>query len=100
MGGKLMYKLPNIWKPFVQTGFDKFDGGYLPNGKGSKAYKFVTDITVNGSTHLKCATSNHCAFTMDRDYTPLLQDMSPANVYGGQQVQYNVWAKSTLTGIA
>jgi hypothetical protein len=33
---------------------------------------------------------------MNRDYTPLLLDMNPANIYGGQTVQYNMYGKNVV----
>jgi len=42
---------------------------------------------------MQCETEKNCFLHYDRNYTPLLLDTTPSNVYYGQMVQYNVNVK-------
>ena len=93
MGGRLSYKLPSVMTLFNKTWSD-FNGAVLPNGK-SATIQFTMDVHTTSKT-LDCASTNNCKINFQRDYTPLLLDMTPANIYGGQEVQYNVYGRNVL----
>jgi hypothetical protein len=39
---------------------------------------------------LECAVPNNCRVIYERNYTPLLLDVTPSNVYYGQYVQFHI----------
>jgi hypothetical protein len=69
----------------------------MPSG-WNPAYSFdVTLTNAEDSFDVACATQNNCRMMYQRDYTPLLVDMTPSNVYYGQYVQYHVNPKFAHT---
>jgi len=50
-----------------------------------------TMLNAEDSYELSCGGDiNNCRVTYSRDYTPLLYDVTPSNVYFGQYVQFHV----------
>ena len=65
-----------------------FDGsGALPSGQDSDAITLRLEILTADQT-LKCGTASKCRLSYKRDYTPILHDVVPNQVYAGQRVDW------------
>lgn len=76
--------------------YEQFDGVTAPNGSTQKL-EFESHVFA-GTTEISCGKDKKpCKFVYDRSYTPMLNDVTPANVYSGQLIQYNVNIKNAHT---
>jgi hypothetical protein len=95
MKGTLAYTTPSVMTLLSKT-YEQFDGLIAPNGSTQKL-EFESSV-FSGTTEMKCgANTKPCKFVYDRSYTPMLNDVTPANVYSGMLVQYNVNVKNAHT---
>jgi hypothetical protein len=95
MKGTLAYTTPSVMKLLTKT-YEQFDGVTAPNGSTQKL-EFESSVFA-GTTEMKCgANTTPCKFVYDRSYTPMLNDVTPANVYSGMLMQYNVNVKNAHT---
>jgi hypothetical protein len=81
MKGTLAYTTPSVMD-LMKKKFEQFDGATAPNGSTQKL-EFESTV-FSGTTEIKCGSNKKpCKFVYDRSYTPMLYDVTPANVYSG-----------------
>jgi len=78
--------------------FKDFNGQVLPTMKSAQHFDISLHLTNDNLTCIANTTTN-CRLSYHRDYTPLVMDMNPANIYGGQQVEYTTYGRNVIADI-
>lgn len=97
--GFLAYSSDAIWDLIPGSDYDSFNGEALPNCNTENC-NFETKVLAADWYQNECTTASDCYIKYKRNYTPLLIDVSPANVYSGQRVQFHVYMRNTNDAIA
>jgi hypothetical protein len=94
MAGKIGFTTPTPME-LLNAPLTAFNGESLPQGGGSDTIQFKLKVHNDGdSFYTECSTYNNCMFTYNRDYTALLLDVTPSNVYKDQLIQFHMNGKS------
>ena len=81
--GKLQIRSPSLLELFGAT-WEDFDGrGSLPEGWSSIDVELEIATSTYTDPALGCSSSNDCKLKYKREYTPLLIDTIPNQVYAG-----------------
>jgi len=96
--GFLAYTSDPIWT-LLGGDYDSFNGEALPNCDVENC-NLEVKVASGDWYQNECTSSDDCALKYKRNYTPLLLDVSPANVYSGQRVQFHVYMRNTNDAIS
>jgi hypothetical protein len=82
-----------------------FNGAFLPSGYGDPELGNRLMFTVsirNNEDHwsVECSSASKCAWGYNRDFTPLLLDITPPNLAQGQELHFHLNAKGAHTSTA
>lgn len=85
--GKLAVTSPSLLNIFGATWSDFNGNSALESGHDS----FTAEVQVTNSDYdepLECSSSTKCKFKYARNYTPILHDAVPNQVYAGQRMDF------------
>ena len=80
VAGVLGYQLPSVMDLFGRA-WEDFNGKILPNGWNPDFTFILSMLNTDDGLNLSCSSTNNCKIKYSRDYTPILLDVTPANVY-------------------
>lgn len=86
------YTTPSAMDVFGLT-WDQFNGLSGPLGFGAELEFTLQVDNAEQSEYVTCVNNNNCALKYYRDYTPMLIDVTPSQVFAGQTMQFHVNAR-------
>lgn len=99
--GRLAVRTPSLMDA-LSAQWSDFDGsGVLPAGHSDIVLRQEVINENHSNPSLQCGTSSKCKLKYRREYTPMLQDVIPNEIYAGQRVDFafeiNEVHKSAIT---
>lgn len=90
--GRIAYTTPSVME-LLNADIDAFNGEYLPNGSTDQLEFELKIHNDDDLFSVHCMDKSYCMLKYKRNYTPQLVDVTPANVYKDQLIQFHVNAK-------
>lgn len=85
--GRLAYTMPSLPELFDVSSYEPFSNHFATTNDEAIGFELKIHNNADAST-VECASSNKCRAQYRLRYTPILYDVSPSNVYYGQQLSF------------